>query len=375
MDFLHRTWAEIDLSALIHNFRIIKSEADNSHIMAVVKANAYGHSVQDIAPVLEHEGADSFAVSNIDEALQLRRCGIKKPILILGYTPASMASALVENSISQCVYSHEYAKALSSEAERLGIEIDIHIKLDTGMSRLGFNCRNERLEGINDAISAAKLKGFNTEGLFTHFAVSDRSQNEDDGFTDRQFRLFGLAKERFEQAGIKPACCHCCNSAALILDKEKQLDVCRPGIILYGLSPSSAEELKRDFIPVMTLKSVVSMVKTINKGDTVSYGRTYTAEKDVKIATVSAGYADGYPRNLSGKAYVLIHGKKAPVLGRICMDQLSVDVSDIPDVKMGDEVILFGKELSVDSLAELCGTINYEIVCGISPRVPRIIIK
>ncbi len=375
MNLLRRTWAEINLSALVHNFEIIKNEAKNTHIMAVVKADAYGHSAKDIAPTLQNAGADSFAVSNIDEALQLRSYGITKPILILGYTPVSMVSTLTENDISQCVYSLEYANALSAEAVKLSINIKVHIKLDTGMSRLGFNCRNEELAEIDDAIFAAKLDGFITEGLFTHFSVSDRSLKEDDGFTEHQFRLFCSAKERFTSAGISIPLCHCCNSAALILDKEKLLDVCRPGIVLYGLHPSYTDELKRDFIPVMTLKSVVSMVKTIKSGNTISYGRTFKAEKDIRIATVSAGYGDGYPRALSNKSYVIIRGKKAPVLGRICMDQLSVDVSDIPDVSMGDEVILFGKEISVDELATLSDTINYEIVCGINQRVPRIIIK
>lgn len=375
MDFLHRTWAEIDINALIHNFKTIKKLSDGAKLMAVVKANAYGHSVNDIAPVLDSQGADSFAVSNIDEALQLREMGIKKPILILGYTPAECADMLYSNNISQCVYSTEYANALSEQAVKNNVKIKVHIKLDTGMSRLGFDCRNDSLAGIDEAIKAAKLSGFYLEGLFTHFAVADRSQQEEDGFTDWQFNNFQKAAERFINAGITPEIFHCCNSASLILDNEKHLNMCRPGIILYGLSPSAADELKCDITPVMTLKSVVSMVKEIRKGDTVSYGKTFTAEKNIKIATVTAGYADGYPRQLSNKAYVLIKGKKAPILGRVCMDQMSVDVTDIPDIRMGDEVILFGKELSVDILAELSNTINYEIVCGISPRVPRIIKK
>jgi len=339
----------------------------------VVKANAYGHSVCDIAPVLEREGADSFAVSNIEEALQLRSIGITKPVLILGYTPTEMVKELSENNISQCVYSSEYAKELSEKASLSNVKIKIHIKLDTGMSRLGFDCRDTSLKGIDEAILSAKYKSFILEGIFTHFAVADRSKDSEDGFTDKQYSLFKNAIEHFKKAGLSPKLCHCCNSAALILDGNKHMDICRPGIILYGLSPSDAPELKKDFKPVMTLKSVVSMVKTISAGDTVSYGRTFKTEKEIKIATVSAGYADGYPRVLSNKAKVIINGKEAPILGRVCMDQLSVDVTDIEDVKMGDEVILFGKELPVDVLADLCNTINYEIVCGISPRVPRVI--
>lgn len=374
LNYLHRAWAEIDISALIHNFKLIKDSAKESKIMAVVKANAYGHSVGDIAPVLQNQGADYFAVSNINEALQLRDMGIIKPILILGYTPIEMAAELNRQNISQCVYSPEYAAELSKKATLQNVSVKIHIKLDTGMSRLGFDCRNSALSGIKDAITAAKLENLELEGVFTHFAVADRSQSEEDGFTDKQYNLFKSAVEEFRNAGLEPQLCHCCNSAALLLDEPKHMDICRPGIILYGLAPSDAPELKKDFIPVMTLKSVVSMVKTITAGDTVSYGRTFTAEKEMKIATVSAGYADGYPRVLSNKAEVIINGKRAPILGRVCMDQMSVDVSHIEDVKMGDEVILFGKELSVDELAYLSNTINYEIVCGISPRVPRVII-
>lgn len=375
MDFLHRTWAEIDLDALVHNFDIIKKEAAGAKLMAVVKADAYGHSARIVAPLLEQHGADAFAVSNIEEAITLRGCGITRPILILGYTPVSMAAQLYLNDISQCVYSPEYAAALSERASSDGVKVKVHIKLDTGMSRLGFDCRDERLVGIDDAIAAARLKGFVFEGIFTHFAVSDRTETSEDGFTDKQYSRFCAAAERFEDAGLKPKYRHCCNSAAFCLDSDKHFDMCRPGIILYGLTPSSDLKLKEAFVPVMTVKSVVSMVKTIKKGDTVSYGRTFTADREMKIATVTAGYADGYPRLLSNKGYVLINGKRANIIGRVCMDQMSVDVSDIEDVKQGDEVILFGKTLPVELLADMCGTINYEIICGISPRVPRITVK
>lgn len=372
MDFLHRTWAEIDLDALVHNFDIIKKEATGAKLMAVVKADAYGHSARIVAPILEQHGADAFAVSNIEEAITLRGCGITRPILILGYTPVSMAAQLYLNDISQCVYSPEYAAALSKRACADGVKVKVHIKLDTGMSRLGFDCRDEKLSGIEEAVTAARLKGFVFEGIFTHFAVSDRTETSEDGFTDKQYSRFCTAAERFEKAGLRPKYRHCCNSAAFCLDSDKHFDMCRPGIILYGLTPSSDLKLKENFVPVMTVKSVVSMVKTIKKGDTVSYGRTFTAEKEMKIATVTAGYADGYPRLLSNKGYVLINGKRANIIGRVCMDQMSVDVSDIEDVKQGDEVILFGKTLPVEELANMCGTINYEIICGISPRVPRI---
>lgn len=375
MEFLHRTWAEIDINALIHNFNIIKKEAGGARLMAVVKADAYGHSARNTAPVLEEQGADAFAVSNIEEAITLRGCGITRPILILGYTPVSMAAQLYMNDITQCVYSPEYAADLSKKACDDGVKIKIHIKLDTGMGRIGFDCRDSALNGIGSAIKAARLPGFIFEGIFTHFAESDRTPKEEDGFTNEQFERFCKAVEHFKADGLTPKFCHCCNSAAFCIDPDKHFDICRPGIILYGLTPSSALELKEPFIPVMTVKSVVSMVKMVNVGDTVSYGRTFTAEKQMKIATVTAGYADGYPRLLSNRGYVLINGKRANIIGRVCMDQMSVDVTDIDNVKQGDEVILFGKELPVEELADMCGTINYEIICGISPRVPRIIIK
>ena len=373
MKFLHRTWAEIDIHALKNNFNILKEKAKGGKIMAVVKADGYGHSAKDIAPVLEKEGADYFAVSNISEALALRECGIKKPILILGYTPVNTAKTLSVYDISQCVYSYEYAKALSAFATKENVKIKIHIKLDTGMSRLGFDCRSNDLCGINDAITCANLQNLIFEGVFTHFAVADRNEQQEDGFTDAQYHRFTQAIKQFEKAGIKPALCHCCNSAGFLLDSDKHLSLSRVGISLYGLTPSSDLEPQGDFIPVMTVKSVVSLVKEIRKGDTVNYGRTFKTDKNMTIATVTAGYADGYPRLLSNKGYVLINGQRAKIVGRVCMDQMCVDVSNIQNVKMGDEVILFGPELSVDILANLTGTINYEIICGISPRVPRIV--
>lgn len=375
MSFLHRTWAEIDLNALVHNFKILKEKSGFAKIMAVVKADAYGHSASAVAPVLQQNGADYFAVSNIEEAITLRNLKIIKPILILGYTPVNMVNDLYEYNLTQCVYSKEYALALSNQAVDKNVRINIHIKLDTGMSRLGFDCRSISLSGLDDAIFCAKLDGFNLDGIFTHFANADCDLQKRDGFTQEQYSRFIKAVENFKKSGLNPNIIHCCNSAALLLDQEKHLSLTRAGIALYGLSPSSDMNINDDLIPVMTVKSVVSMVKEINEGDTVSYGRTFKADKKIKIATVTAGYADGYPRLLSNKGFVIINGKKANIIGRVCMDQMSVDVSDIPDVKMGDEVILFGKDLKVDTLADICGTINYEIICGISPRVPRVIKK
>lgn len=341
--------------------------------MPVVKANAYGHNAEIIATTLQKEGADAFAVSNIDEAIALRNYGITTPIIILGYTPSEAASQLCEYDITQSVFSYEYAQALSQSAANSCVKIKIHIKLDTGMGRIGFDCRNDTLSGLNDAIAAAKMKGFIFDGIFTHFACSDRTDDTEDGFTDEQYSRFDKAVSFFEKNGLTPREVHCCNSAAFCLDTEKHRDICRLGIIIYGLTPADGLNLPCDLSPVMTFKSTVSMVKEIEAGDTVNYGRTFKADKKMRVATVSAGYADGYPRLLSNCGEVIICGKRAPVIGRICMDQFSVDISDIPTVNIGDEVILFGKELPVEELANLCNTINYEIVCGISARVPRVI--
>ncbi|MGN1319789.1 MAG: alanine racemase [Acutalibacteraceae bacterium] len=372
MKFLRRTWAEIDENALIHNFKIIK-DISATPVMAVVKADAYGHGVKLVAPILQKNGADAFAVSNIEEAIELRNCGISKTILILGYTPCDMAKELVKYDISQCVYSLDYARELSENAVKFGKNVKIHIKIDSGMARLGFDCRDNNLNGINEAITAATLEGLKLEGIFTHFAVSDRTIDEEDGFTDEQYARFYKAIEYFEGHGLSPKFKHCCNSAALCQDSQKHLDMCRAGIILYGLTPSPNLKLTQDFIPVMSFKSVVSQVKKICKGDTVSYGRTFKAEKPMTIATVTAGYADGYPRMLSNRGSVLINGMRAHIVGRVCMDQFCVDVTNIPNVKQDDEVLLFGKDLPVEELAEICETINYEIVCGISNRVKRIL--
>lgn len=373
MDFLHRTWAEIDLNALRHNFQQFKKISGNCRLMPVVKANAYGHCAEIIAPVLQEEGADAFAVSNLDEAVALRECGITTPILILGYTPPEAVVQLCEYDIIQSIFSYEYAKELSQFAVNSGVKIKIHIKLDTGMGRIGFDCRNYTFSGINEAIAAAKMQGFSFDGIFTHFACADRTEDTEDGFTDEQFARFDKAISLFVENGLSPREVHCCNSAAFCFDSEKHQDICRLGIILYGLTPDEGLNLPCNLVPVMTLKSTVSMVKEISAGDTINYGRTFKADKTMRVATISAGYADGYPRLLSNCGEVIMAGKRAPVIGRICMDQFSVDVSDIPSVNIGDEVILFGKELPVEELANLCSTINYEIVCGISARVPRII--
>ena len=343
--------------------------------MAVVKADAYGHSAELTAKFIESQGIGYFAVSNFDEAMKLRNYGLTSPILILGYTPVNLVSEIAKNNIIQCVFSKEYALLLSQSAQENNVTVKIHIKLDTGMGRIGFDCRSDDMLGLEDAIYSAKLCGFKLDGIFTHFAVSDRTPQTEDGFTESQFSRFSAALKRFENSGLKANIYHCCNSAASFLDNDKHLNLCRLGIVMYGISPDRDLNLQKDLLPVMTLKSVVSQVKHIKAGESVSYGRTFTAAEDMQIATVSAGYADGYPRALSNKGYVLINGKRAKIVGRICMDQFCVDITGRNDVNPQDEVILFGKDLSVDEIAQLCDTISYEIVCGITGRVPRIPVK
>ena len=372
--FLRRTWAEIDSDALVHNFNIIK-ETTNAKVCAVVKADAYGHGVDIVAPLLQKAGADFFAVSNIEEAIELRNLWITKPILILGYTPCEFVKELHKYDVSQCIYSLDYAQELAEKAVEQKLKIKAHLKLDTGMSRIGFDCRDDNLNGIYDAVKSSKLDGLLVEGVFTHFAESDRNAAQEDGFTDEQYNRFSTALNILKDNGINPEYKHCCNSAALCQDTNKHLNMCRAGIILYGLTPSAELELPQDFKPVMSFKSVVSQVKIIRCGDTVSYGRTFTAPKDMVIATISAGYADGYSRLLSNKASVVINGCRASIIGRVCMDQFCVDVTNIPNVCRGDEVTLWGENLPVEEIAEIMGTINYELICGVSSRVKRIVKK
>lgn len=374
MNYLHRAWAEINLDALVHNFKLIRSMTD-AKIFSVVKANAYGHSVPMIARLLDQNGTDYFAVSNIDEARELRGLDIKKPILILGYTPPFLAKELYENDIIQTVYSLEYAEKLNRFAAEAGVRVTAHMKLDTGMGRIGFDCRSDELWGLDEAKKALTLSNIVYKGVFTHFPVADSYESLHQTYTDSQYNRFTKAISILEKDGFSFEAKHCCNSAATLLDEDKHMDAIRPGIILYGLTPSVEIELNKPFMPVMTFKATVSMVKTVNAEETISYGRTYKAEKPTKIATVTAGYADGFPRLLSGKGSVLIRGKKAPIVGRICMDQFCADVSNIEGVEEGDTVILFGEGLPVEELATHSGTINYEIVCGLSKRVPRIYVR
>lgn len=347
----------------------------------VIKADAYGHGAVQLAKLYEELGADWFSVSNIDEALELRNNNIKLPILILGYTPVANARILSENNIAQTCHSLDYAKSLSDIAVSQGVTVKIHLKLDTGMSRIGLMCQNIERDKkyIDIAEQLCKLPNLYPQGVFTHFAVSDEAEAGKD-FTIQQFNAFIHTITELEKRGIKFDIRHCANSGAIIDYPEMHLDMVRAGIILYGLSPSEKLKSKLNLKPAMQLKSVVSQCKEIYEGTTVSYGRTFTAESQKKVVTIPIGYADGYIREIAEYGYVSIQGKKAKILGRICMDQTIVDATDIENINIGDEVIIFGdisndNTPTADDIAKWSSTINYEVVCLVSKRVPRVYYK
>lgn len=381
-EIIRRTWAEIDLDALGHNFRQVRAAASpKAQVCCVVKADGYGHGAQRVSQELEALGAGWFAVSNLEEALQLRQEGIKKPILVLGFTPAGEAALLAREHISQCVYSTEYAQALSQAAVKAGVTVKIHAKIDTGMSRLGFTFQdiNRDEAAIEEVRNACALPGLEAEGLFSHFAVADEG-SAGDSFTMRQFGCFKEMAEALQREGLRFQVRHCANSAALFDYPLSHLDMVRAGVVLYGLPPSDSMRAQPDLKPVLALRSVVSHVKTVLPGATISYGRKFTAQRELRVATVPIGYADGYPRAMSeGGAQVLIHGRRCPVVGRICMDQLMADVTGLEEVRIGDRVTLIGRdgeeEITAGEMASWEGTINYEVVCALSKRVPRVYLK
>ncbi len=382
MDFVRRTWAEISLDAITHNFNEIKNKiGDRAKICCVIKADGYGHGAVELAHIYERLGADFFAVSNIDEGIEIRASGaVKLPILILGYTPVRDAQRLAQYNISQAVFSLDYAKALSAQCAEYGCVCKIHIKCDTGMSRIGFMCQEfpRDDDSIGEILEACALTNLQPEGLFTHFCVSDES-DEGREFTEKQYKNFSYVRGALESAGLNIPIAHCSNSGAIEDYEKTYCDMVRAGIILYGLAPSPKLAGKLDLQPAMTLKTTVAYVKNLKKGADISYGRTFTAEHDMKIATVPIGYADGFVRMNAQDGYMLVNGKRAKIVGRICMDQTMLDVTDIDDVKIGDEVLVFGpgdkSEPTADILAKNTGTINYEVVCLVGKRVPRIYYK
>ena len=369
---LNRAWAEINLDNIAHNVKEIRRVTNkNAEIMGVVKADAYGHGVFEVTRTLLANGVSRLAVSMLDEAIQLRREGIEVPILILGYTDPARANEILENDVTQSVYSHELAQALSKEAVRQGKKVKLHIKIDTGMSRIGFM---PGYSAVKNVMEIEKLPNVIIEGLFTHFASADERDRD---YTLMQFEKFMSICCELQRIGIHIPVKHCANSAGIIEYPEMHLDMVRPGIILYGMYPSNEVcKDKIDLKPAMTLKANVIMVKEVEQNTPISYGRIFTTERKSKIATIPIGYADGYSRMLSNKGRVLINGQFAKVVGRICMDQCMIDVTDIEgDIAVGDEVVLIGEQgqrnISVEDVAETIGIINYELVCIVGKRIPR----
>ena len=377
-DYLRRSWAVVDLDRLSHNVRTLQAHlAPGCRMMGVVKADAYGHGDVYVARQLARLGVQWLGVSNIEEALSLRAHGIQLPILVLGMTPPERAELLCGHDLTQTVHSLEYALLLEASAARSGVELDVHIKVDTGMSRLGFVAHGAAAgDSVEQVAQACALPHLRAGGIFTHFAVADELGEASAAFTRGQFRAFMGALEALEARGLRFGLRHCCNSAGTINYPEMHLDMVRSGIALYGLDPSPDCAGRLALRPVMELYSTVTQVKLIQEGDTVSYGRCFTARRSTKIAAVAIGYADGYGRELSGKARVLVRGRFANVTGRVCMDQLLLDVTHIPGVEAGDVVTIVGRDgensLSFDDMARLSGTINYEKVCLIGKRVPRV---
>ena len=377
-EFLKRTWAEIHLDRLQGNFQAIQASlAPGSQAMAVVKADGYGHGAAAAAKALREAGAAWFGVSNLEEAVQLRRAGIDGDILILSFTPPEEAGRLAEFAVTQTVLSRPYAEELDAAAQAAGVRVRVHLKVDTGMSRVGFLYHREGDEAVLDDMAAAcRLPHLTAEGIFTHFASAD--EEEDGGFTRRQFALFMDAVRRLEERGVSFALRHCCNSAATLRYPEMHLDMVRPGIILYGLSPAPWMEGMLPLDPVMELKTTVSMIKDLPADTPVSYGRIYTTGEARRVATVPIGYADGYPRVLSNRADMLLAGRRVRVVGRVCMDQCMLDVTGL-DVRESLVATVFGRDgeafLPVEELADHMGTINYEVVCQISKRVPRLFVR
>jgi alanine racemase len=375
MDKIMRSvWAEIDLDAVKFNIQNIRSLVNNKEIIAVVKADAYGHGAIDIVPTLLENGASKLAVAMISEAMELRNNNIDAPIIILGYTPLEYGDLLINNEIEQTVYDLEYAKKLSEIAQRIGKKAKIHIAVDTGMGRIGFLPSHESIDKI---CSISKLKGIDLAGIFTHFSTSDE---EDKEYTYKQFSEFQEFNKRLLEKEIDIPLKHVSNSGAIIDLPETYLGAVRAGIILYGYHPS--DEVKQEKLQlknVLTLKTKVCHVKELDANMYVSYGRKFKTSKKSIIATIPIGYADGYSRLLSGKAKVIINGKFADVVGRICMDQCMIDVTDVGDVSVGDEVILLGEEgklkYNADDMAEAMETINYEVLCMIKQRIPRVYLK
>ncbi|WP_294153604.1 alanine racemase [uncultured Clostridium sp.] len=373
---LRPVWAEIDLDALAYNMKNIKTLAGDKEVIAVVKADCYGHGSVDTAPVFLENGASRLAVAVLTEGIELRKSGITAPIMILGYTPEYLGEELIEYDLEQTLYSIEYAKELSQTALSLNKKAKIHIALDTGMGRIGFMPDEKSLKEVAEICS---LPGLNVVGMFTHFSTADE-ENKD--YTHEQFEKYMNFARGLSELNINIPLKHVSNSGAIMDMPEtfKDLDAVRAGIILYGYYPS--DEVKKENLalkPALKIKAKVAHVKTMDKNMYISYGRTFKTDRKSIIATIPIGYADGYSRLLMPGAKVIVNGRFAPVVGRICMDQCMIDVTDSGEVKTGDEVIILGEcgnlKINADNYAEILGTINYEILCMFKHRIPKVYLK
>lgn len=373
---LRPVWAEIDLTAIDNNVKEIRRiTRPEAKVMAVVKANAYGHGVEQVANTALANGASWLGVALMQEAVELREAGCSAPILILGYTPLDQADKVVDYQLRQTIYSRQQAEAISTVARRVGKKAMVHVKVDTGMGRLGLLPGQELVQQILDM---AAMPGLVMEGIYTHFAMADAT---DKTYTRQQFQCFQWVLAQLRRHGLEFPLRHAANSAAIIDLPETHMDMVRPGLIIYGMFPS--EEVNKSNIalrPAMTLKAEIAHVKTVVAGTAISYGCTYITKDNAMIASLPLGYADGYTRLLSNNAQVLVNGQRVPIVGRVCMDQCMLDLSTLKSaVTMGDEAVLMGTQgdqfISVEELANRIGTINYEVVCMISPRVPRVYIR
>lgn len=371
---LRPAWAEIDLDAIAYNTRNIKKLIGDKDLIAVVKANCYGHGVIDIIPTLLENGVSRFAVAMISEALEIRDNKITAPVMILGFTPLYLGEELINNNIEQTVYDLDYARELSKIALTLNKKAKIHIAIDTGMGRIGFLPNEKSIDNITEICS---LEGIEVIGIFTHFSTSDEKDKE---YSHEQFTKMLSVMDTLKKRGIDIPLKHVANSGAIIDLPDTYLDAVRAGIILYGYYPS--DEIDKNNLalkPALTLKATITNVKTLEKDMYVSYGRTFKTSNETIVATIPVGYADGYLRKLAENGKVIIKGEFAPIIGRICMDQFMIDVTNIPDVKIGDEVILLGEKnglkYNADDMAKKLDTINYEVTCMLKSRLPRVYIK
>jgi len=368
-DIERATRAVINLRAVFHNIaKIRKRIGDKRHLMAVVKADGYGHGSVEVSRTGLESGADCLGVALPEEGQQLREAGIEVPILVLGLIHPSEASKVIDSSLEQTVCSLALAEALDQEARKASVRVNVHVKVDTGMGRIGV--KPEDVYAFVERIQ--RLRNLNVRGVFTHLASADQA---DKTFSMRQIHVFDQMIREMQLKGVEIPLKHMANSAAILDLPESYYDLVRPGIMIYGHYPSEEVNRSVKLQPAMTLKTKISFLKTVPPGTSISYGRAFITDNETTVATIPVGYGDGYSRLLSGRGEVLINGSRAPLVGRVCMDMCMIDVSQISNVKPGDEVILFGEDLSVDEIAAIVGTINYEILCAVGKRVPRIYVS